>query len=104
MSNMDFMDVVLYVIRTAWVFVPVLRFGQVLFMPLNRQSIKEFYERPKRIDRVLEVIRTCWLLVPDWRFGQLIFNVLDLRHIDPFFLEEDEVIKAFEKYFELNKK
>ena len=59
---------------------------------------------PERIDKVLSVIRTCWLLVPDWRFGQLIFNVLNLRHIDPFFLEEDDIIKAFNEYFKLNTK
>ena len=37
--------------------------------------------------------------VPDWRFGQLICNVFGSMNYDPFFLEEDEMIKIFENYF-----
>lgn len=36
---------------------------------------------------------------PDWRFGQLMENVLNSFETDPWFLEEDEMIKRFEKYF-----
>lgn len=36
---------------------------------------------------------------PDWRFGQLMSNVLNSFDIDPFFIEEDEMLERFKKYF-----
>ena len=37
---------------------------------------------------------------PDWRFGQLMVNVLNSFDINPFFIEEDEMLKRFKKFFE----
>ena len=40
--------------------------------------------------------------VPDWRFGQLICNVFGQMASDgrdPFFPEEDEMIRYFKNYF-----
>ncbi len=36
---------------------------------------------------------------PDWRFGQLMSNVLNSFDRDPFFIEEDEMLNRFKKYF-----
>lgn len=54
---------------------------------------------PKRIDEFCNRLATIWKEVPDWRFGQLMCNVLGTSRIDPFFLEEDEMMKLFERYF-----
>ncbi len=35
----------------------------------------------------------------DWRFGQLMINVLGSFDRDPFFIEEDEMLDRFKKYF-----
>lgn len=56
-----------------------------------------------RIDNFLKKIMVYWKKVPDWRFGQLILNVLGTSKIDPFFLEEDEMLSLFEKFFNTNK-
>ena len=47
----------------------------------------------------MEEITKCWEEVPDWRFGQLMLNVFGTSDIDPFFLEEDEMLKCFKKFF-----
>ncbi len=36
---------------------------------------------------------------PDWRFGQLMINVLSSFDRDPFFIEEDEMLDRFKKFF-----
>lgn len=55
---------------------------------------------PDRIDRFCMQLAKIWKdNVPDWRFGQLICNVFGSMNYDPFFLEEDEMIKIFENYF-----
>ncbi len=38
---------------------------------------------------------------PDWRFGQLMINVLGSFDRDPFFIEEDEILDRFKKYFNI---
>ena len=52
-----------------------------------------------RIDKFLEELGKYWKKVPDWRFGQLIENVYRISEIDPFFLEEEQSLELFEKYF-----
>lgn len=52
-----------------------------------------------RIKPFMEEITKCWEEVPDWRFGQLMLNVFGTSDIDPFFLEEDEMLKCFKKFF-----
>lgn len=55
---------------------------------------------PKRIYAFCNQLAALWATeVPDWRFGQLICNVLGTSKIDPFFLEENDMMKLFEKYF-----
>lgn len=56
---------------------------------------------PKRIYEFCNKLASIWATeVPDWRFGQLICNVFSSFERDPFFYEENEMITAFEKYFE----
>lgn len=58
----------------------------------------------ERIQPFMEKIGKLWEEnVPDWRFGQLIVNVLGSFDIDPWFLEEDDMLVRFEKYFEKEK-
>lgn len=52
-----------------------------------------------RIKPFMEEITKYWEEVPDWRFGQLISNVLDMLTVDKFFLEDEEVLEVFRKYF-----
>ena len=52
-----------------------------------------------RIDQFCDELKTYWHKVPDWRFGQLICNVLGATKRDPFFIEEDEMLKVFEDFF-----
>lgn len=52
-----------------------------------------------RIKPFMEEITKYWEKVPDWRFGQLISNVLDMLTVDKFFLEDEEVLEVFRKYF-----
>lgn len=40
---------------------------------------------------------------PDWRFGQFIENVFGSIGVITFYLEDDEMIKEFEKYFKEKK-
>ena len=39
----------------------------------------------------------------DWRFGQLISNVFGSFDRDPWFMEEDEMLERFQKYFDKEK-
>ena len=57
-----------------------------------------------RIDKFCQRLAKVWKKVPDWRFGQLITNVFGTLENDPFFLEDDEVIETFEKFFTNNTK
>ena len=60
---------------------------------------------PKRIDDFCEKLKYYWKIVPDWRFGQLMCNVLGEIAVkkDPFFIEESEMIEAFDKYFNITR-
>lgn len=53
----------------------------------------------ERIDKFCNELAQYWKKVPDWRFGQLIMNILGTCPRDPFFIEEDEMLKIFEKFF-----
>ena len=54
-----------------------------------------------RIKPFMEKMAEIWEKnCPDWRFGQLMSNVLNSFDTDPFFIEEDDMIKRFEKFFE----
>lgn len=58
-----------------------------------------------RIPKFCNELGEIWMEnCPDWRFGQLVLNVLGEMSInrDPFFPEEDEMIKFFKTYFEIN--
>jgi len=54
----------------------------------------------ERIDEFLEKFGKCWKKVPDWRFGQLLSNVLSCYKGDIFFVEEKEMIRIFEAFFQ----
>lgn len=53
---------------------------------------------PNRIDPFLERLGKVWKQVPDWRFGQLIENVFDSIDGMTFFMEDEEILKYFEKF------
>ena len=54
----------------------------------------------QRIEPFMKELTKIWKeKCPDWRFGQLISNVLNSFDIDPFFIEEDEMLERFKKYF-----
>lgn len=54
----------------------------------------------ERIEPFMKKLTKIWIEeCPDWRFGQLMFNVLNSFEIDPFFIEEDEMLERFKKYF-----
>jgi len=56
--------------------------------------------KKERIDIFLNQLGKIWKEnCPDWRFGQFMVNVLNTFDIDPFFLEEDDMIKKIEQYF-----
>ena len=56
---------------------------------------------PKRIRKFCNQLADIWeSQCPDWRFGQLISNVIT---IGPFFLEEEDMLEIFKKYFKLDK-
>lgn len=56
-----------------------------------------------RIDEFCSKLANIWKeKCPDWRFGQLMINVLNTLPRDPFFYEEDEMIKEFERYFNIS--
>lgn len=57
---------------------------------------------PKRIRKFCNHLADIWeSQCPDWRFGQLITNVFTK---DPFYIEDDEMMEIFERYFHLDKK
>lgn len=54
----------------------------------------------ERIEPFMKELAKIWKEeCPDWRFGQLMSNVLNSFDIDPFFIEEDEMLERFKKYF-----
>lgn len=55
----------------------------------------------ERIEPFMKELTKIWKeKCSDWRFGQLISNVLNSFEIDPFFIEEDEMLERFRKYFD----
>lgn len=55
----------------------------------------------KRIEPFMKELAKIWQEeCPDWRFGQLMVNVLNSFDIDPFFIEEEEMLERFKKFFE----
>lgn len=62
----------------------------------------------RKIDRIepfmLELAKIWKEKCPDWRFGQLMSNVLNSFEIDPFFIEEDNMLERFKKYFDIDDK
>lgn len=56
---------------------------------------------PKRIRKFCNELADIWeAKCPDWRFGQLLENVIDR---DPWFLEEEDMLNLFKRYFCLEK-
>lgn len=56
----------------------------------------------ERIEPFMKEITKIWKeKCPDWRFGQFMVNVLGDLDRDPFFPEEDEMLKLFKKYFNI---
>lgn len=54
---------------------------------------------PKRIRKFCNELADIWEIhCPGWRFGQLLVNVIDK---DPFYLEEEDMLCLFKKYFHL---
>ena len=57
--------------------------------------------KKERIDVFLSELGKIWKeKCPDWRFGQFMVNVLNTFDIDHFFLEEEDMIKKIEQYFD----
>ena len=73
---------------------------------LDKAGLLEYWSKckkrdPKRIRAFCDQLAEIWeSQCPDWRFGQLIWNVLP--H-DPFFLEEEQTLKMFKEFFNLDK-
>ena len=65
-------------------------------------------DKMRKIDRIepfmLELAKIWKENCPDWRFGQLMSNVLNSFEIDPFFIEEDNMLERFKKYFDIDDK
>lgn len=60
--------------------------------------------KKERIKHFMEEMAKIWESnCPDWRFGQLMVNVLNSFEIDPFFIEEEEMLERFKKYFKEKK-
>lgn len=60
--------------------------------------------KKERIKPFMEEMAKIWESnCPDWRFGQLMVNVLNSFEIDPFFIEEEEMLERFKKYFKEKK-
>ena len=57
---------------------------------------------PDRIPKVCERLAELWNKVPDWRLGQLFCNIQRFENRDLFFFEDEDLIKAIEKYLEGN--
>ena len=61
---------------------------------------------PRRISDFCNRLARVWEQVPDWRFGQLMSNVLGDYYAqtkrDIFFPEDEEMIRFFEQYVNLN--
>lgn len=61
---------------------------------------------PRRIQDFCNRLARVWEQVPDWRFGQLMSNVLGDYYAqtkrDIFFPEDEEMIRFFEQYVNLN--
>ena len=62
----------------------------------------------RKIDRIepfmLELAKIWKENCPDWRFGQLMSNVLNSFDRDPFFIEEEDMLERFKKYFDIDDK
>ena len=67
---------------------------------------------PNRIPIILHQIEKEWKKNPDIRFGQVLSTILDIKppyvekdiggftsKIDPYYLEDEEFLKLFKKYF-----
>ena len=58
---------------------------------------------PKRIRKFCNQLADLWESeCPDWRFSQLVLNVMEGDVMEgriPFFIEEDEMMRLFRKYF-----
>lgn len=61
---------------------------------------------PRRIPDFCNRLARVWEQVPDWRFGQLMSNMLGDYYAqtkrDIFFPEDEEMIRFFEQYVNLN--
>ena len=59
----------------------------------------------ERIDPFMNELAKIWKeQCPDWRFGQLMSNVLNSFDRDPFFIEEEDMLERFKKYFDIDDK
>lgn len=53
-----------------------------------------------RIDPFMEKLTKLWKeQCPDWRFSQLISNIMSYIGCDPFYMEDDEMMKCIENFF-----
>lgn len=63
---------------------------------------------PKRIRKFCNQLADIWeSQCPDWRFGQLVNNVMssgELAKLVSFYIEDDEMMDYFKKYFRLDEK
>ena len=63
---------------------------------------------PNRIRKFCNQLADIWeSQCPDWRFGQLFSNVMstgNLKTLMPFYIEDDEMMDYFKKYFRLDEK
>lgn len=54
-----------------------------------------------RITTFLNVLKKCWEKYPDWRFGQIVCNIQFSIGQDGYYIEDDEMIKIFKQYFNM---
>lgn len=54
---------------------------------------------PNRIYFMMGEMAGLWMKhFPDWRFAQLYSNFIAWMGTDPFYIEDDELMKRFEKF------
>jgi uncharacterized protein YihD (DUF1040 family) len=54
---------------------------------------------PDRIPRILSELQLIWQDRPDLRLGQLLMNVFSEAEEDLYYMEDDEIIRAIERYY-----
>lgn len=57
----------------------------------NPDRLVPFYDRVEKLHRTF---------CPDWRVGQLLMNFISWLGRDPYYMEDEELLKKIDEYFE----